>query len=110
MISSLFSDSTFIIVSLMALVFTIVALSQKLNDAIKGISIVYVIFILYTLSSENTSFKKGSDFNSALTLRYRYSHGASVDLYYSNAAGIQDVGQLLEDKEYRFGIKLNFLF
>ena len=58
----------------------------------------------------NTSFKKGSDFNSALTLRYRYSHGASVDLYYSNAAGIQDVGQLLEDKEYRFGIKLNFLF
>ncbi len=58
----------------------------------------------------NTSFKKGSDFNSALTLRYRYSPGASVDLYYSNAAGIQDVGQLLEDKEYRFGIKLNFLF
>lgn len=58
MISSLFSDSTFIIVSLMALVFTIVAISQKLNDAIKGISIVYVIFILYTLSFENTSFKK----------------------------------------------------
>ena len=49
MISSLFSNSTFIIVSLMALVFTIVAVSQKLNDAIKGISIVYVIFILYTL-------------------------------------------------------------
>ena len=32
MISTLFSDSTFIIVSLMALVFTIVAISQKLKD------------------------------------------------------------------------------
>tara|TARA_B100001989_G_scaffold248875_1_gene223156 strand:+ start:504 stop:2333 length:1830 start_codon:yes stop_codon:yes gene_type:complete len=58
----------------------------------------------------NTSFTKGSDFNSALALRYRYSPAASVDLYYSNAAGIQDIGQLLEDKEHRFGIKLNFLY
>ena len=58
----------------------------------------------------NTSFTKGSDFNSALALRYRYSPAASVDIYYSNAAGIQDIGQLLEDKEHRFGIKLNFLY
>ena len=58
----------------------------------------------------NTSFTNGSDFNSALALRYRYSPAASVDLYYSNAAGIQDIGQLLEDKEHRFGIKLNFLY
>ena len=58
----------------------------------------------------NTSLKKGSEFNSSLALRYNYSQGASVDLYYSNAAGIQDIGQLLVDKENRFGIKLNFLF
>ena len=58
----------------------------------------------------NTSLKKGSEFNSSLALRYNYSQGASVDLYYSNAAGIQDIGQLLADKENRFGIKLNFLF
>ena len=58
----------------------------------------------------NTSFTKASDFNSTLALRYRYSPEASVDLYYSNAAGIQDIGQLLEDKEDRFGIKLNFLY
>ena len=58
----------------------------------------------------NTAFKKGSEFNSALAIRYNYSPGASVDLYYSNAAGIQDVGQLLEDKEHRLGIKLNFLY
>ena len=75
MISSLFSDSTFIIVSLMALVFTIVAVSQKLNDAIKGISIVYVIFILYTLSSENTSFKKDQDTSSINIIDYNEPEG-----------------------------------
>ena len=58
----------------------------------------------------STSFKKGSDFNSALALRYHYSPETSVDLYYSNSAGIQDIGKLLEDKEHRFGIKLNFLY
>ena len=70
MISTLFSDSTFIIVSLMALVFTIVAISQKLNDAIKGISIVYIIFILYSLSSENTSSKKDQDILSINIIDY----------------------------------------
>ena len=75
MISSLFSDSTFIIVSLMALVFTIVAIYQKLNDAIKGISIVYVIFILYTLSSENTSFNKDQDTSSINIIDYNEPEG-----------------------------------
>ena len=58
----------------------------------------------------NTSFTKGSDLNSTLAIRYHYLPEASVDLYYSNAAGMHDIGQLLEDKEYRFGIKLNFLY
>ncbi len=58
----------------------------------------------------NTSLKNDSDLNSTLALRYSYSKDKSVDLYYSNALGIQDIGQLLKDKEYRFGIKLNFLF
>ena len=58
----------------------------------------------------NTSLKNNSDFNSTYALRYSYAKDKSVDLYYSNAAGIQDIGQLLEDKEHRFGIKLNFLY
>ena len=40
----------------------------------------------------------------------QYAQNKSVDIYYSNAAGIQDIGQILEDKAYRFGINLNFLF
>tara|TARA_S200000501_G_scaffold323495_1_gene320185 strand:- start:6 stop:962 length:957 start_codon:yes stop_codon:yes gene_type:complete len=58
----------------------------------------------------NISFKSDSDFSSSLGLRYSFKPGKSIDLYYSNAAGVQDIGQFLEDKEYRFGIKLNFLY
>ena len=58
----------------------------------------------------NTSIKNNSDLNSTLALRYSFSPAKSLDLYYSNAAGVQDIGQLLKDNEYRFGIKLNFLY
>ena len=58
----------------------------------------------------NFSLKNSSHFNSSLGLRYSFQPSKSVDLYYSNAAGIQDIGQLLKDNEYRFGIKLNFLY
>ena len=57
----------------------------------------------------NTSIKNDSDVNSTLALRYSFSQEKSLDLYYSNAVGIKDIGQLLKDKEYRLGIKLNFL-
>jgi len=57
----------------------------------------------------NTSIKNNSDLNSTLALRYSFSPEKSLDLYYSNAEGVQDIGQLLKDKEYRLGIKLNFL-
>ena len=58
----------------------------------------------------NSSFRKDSDLNSTLALRYSLSPNKSLDLYYSNAAGVQDIGQLLKDNEYRFGVKLNFLY
>ena len=58
----------------------------------------------------NTSLKNNSDFNSTYAFRFSYAKDKSVDLYYSNAAGIQDIGQLLENKEHRFGIKLNFIY
>ena len=58
----------------------------------------------------NTSIKNNSDLNSTLALRYSFSPEKSLDLYYSNAAGVQDVGQILKNEEYRFGINLNFLY
>ena len=58
----------------------------------------------------NISLNSDSDFASSLGLRYLIHPGQSIDLYYSNSAGVQDIGQLLKDKEYRFGIKFNFLY
>jgi len=76
-----------------------------------GVSIyINLLNNLQLIPEINASIKKDSDFNSSLGLRYSYLPGKSIDLYYSNAGGIQDLGQLLEDKEYRFGIKLNFLY
>ena len=58
----------------------------------------------------NASFNDDSDINYTIALRYGYQRGKSVDFYYSNAVGIQDIGQMLKDKEYKFGIKLNFIY
>ena len=65
---------------------------------------------LMLIPEMNSSLKKDSDLNSTIALRYSFSPEKSLDFYYSNAAGVQDIGQLLKNNEYRFGIKLNFLY
>ena len=65
---------------------------------------------LMLIPEMNYSFENDSDFNSSLALRYSFHPGKSIDVYYSNAGGIQDIGKLLEDKDYRVGIKLNLLY
>ena len=114
MISTLFSDSTFIIVSLMALVFTIVAISQKLNDAIKGISIVYLIFILYSLSSENTSSKKDQDNSSNNIIDYSEAedYNSSEDISspqnnLNNELDSLNIDELINDLARRSSISSN---
>ena len=57
----------------------------------------------------NTSIKNKSDLNSTLALRYCFSPEKSLDFYYSNAAGVQDIGQLLKVEDYRLGFRFNFL-
>ena len=65
---------------------------------------------LQLIPEMNISLNSDSDFASSLGLRYSLKPGKSIDIYYSNSAGVQDVGQLLEDKKYRLGIRLNFLY
>ena len=65
---------------------------------------------LMLISEINTPIKNDSDLNSTLAIRYSFSPKKSLDLYYSNAAGLQDIGQLLKNEEYVLGIKFNFLF
>ena len=58
----------------------------------------------------NTLFNENSEFNSTIALRYSYDDNRSIDLYYSNAIGLQDLGQILKGKGNRLGIRLNYRF
>ena len=82
-------------------------------DSFAGVGVssyIKIIENLQLIAELNASFKDDSDLNSSLALRYSYGSMKSVDVYYSNAAGVQDIGQILKNKEYRFGINLNFLY
>ena len=73
-------------------------------------SYISILDNLMLIPEINTTFKNDSHTNSSLALRYSLGKGKSADIYYSNAAGIQDIGQLFEDQKHRLGIKLNFLY
>ena len=55
----------------------------------------------------NIQLSKESETNNTISLRYSFSPSKSIDLYYSNAIGIQDLGQNLKGKN-KLGLKLNF--
>ena len=67
---------------------------------------------LHLIPEVNTSLrhKQKRDINSSLVLSYSYSPRKSIDLYYSNAAGSQDIGQLFGNEGYKFGLRLNFIY
>ena len=62
------------------------------------------------ISEFNTPLKSDRDNTTTFSLRYSYNHSSAVDLYASNAVGIQDLGQILKSNNYKYGIRLNFLY
>ena len=50
------------------------------------------------------------DSNAALTLRWLPSATTAIDLYVSNAAGLLDMGQLLQTNQTRLGAKVTVQF
>ena len=53
MIISIFSDISFIIITILLIVFISISFWQKLKDAAMGIGIVYAIFLIYLISNNN---------------------------------------------------------
>ena len=51
-----------------------------------------------------------SELNNTLSFRYKLSQRKSADLYLSNAIGVQDLGTIVKDKDYKYGIKLNIIY
>ncbi len=62
------------------------------------------------ISETNIGVTDNAESNSTIALRYSYDSAKSLDLYFTNAVGISDIGQMLRSDDYRFGVKLNFIF
>ena len=80
------------------------------NTGALGIGINYKVNNIMELIPEiNLNFSDWEQSNSAFIFRYSKSENRSLDLYVSNAAGTQDIGQLINLKEFRYGFKLNLI-
>ena len=62
------------------------------------------------ISEANIGLTDNSETNSTFALRYSYDSRKSLDFYLTNAVGLIDVGQMLKSDDYKFGVKLNFIF
>ena len=62
------------------------------------------------ITEANIGISDNSESNNTFAFRYYYSPDKSLDLYATNAEGLSDIGQMLKSDDYKFGIKLNFIF
>ena len=62
------------------------------------------------ITEANIGLSDNSESNNTFAFRYSYSPDKSLDLYATNAVGLTDIGQMLKSDDYKFGIKLNFIF
>ena len=62
------------------------------------------------ISETNLGITKDSSDNSSFSLRYSYSPANSIDLFATNSVGFQDIGSMLSTRNYKFGIRMNYIF
>ena len=65
---------------------------------------------LQFIAETNLGLTKNSCNNSTFSLRYAYSPAKSIDVYATNAVGFQDLGTLLSFNDYKFGLRMNYIF
>ena len=76
-----------------------------------GLSLNYQFNNKFSIIPEmNLNFRDNNDNNNSLSIRYFINEKKSLDFYYTNALGIQDMSQLVRSKENKFGIKYNLYF
>ena len=76
-----------------------------------GIGIDYKLNKKISLIKEfnfNHSYKEEN--NNTFSVRYIHNPEKSVDFYYTNALGLQDMGQLFKSESSKFGIRFNLLY
>ena len=62
------------------------------------------------IAETNVGITKNSSDNSTYSLRYAYSPARSIDIFATNAVGFQDIGTMLSVNDYKFGIRMNYVF
>lgn len=76
-----------------------------------GVSLNYkLIEKIYLIPEFNYIFSEHINPNAGFILRYLPNENKSIDFYISNAEGSLDLGQMLKSKDFRFGIKMNYIF
>ena len=76
-----------------------------------GLSIEYKINEKFLFSPEmNINLLNTKDNNNSFIFKYLISENNSLDLFLTNALGIQDMSQLIKSKETKVGIRYNLMF
>ena len=65
---------------------------------------------LLFIAETNIGLEENSENNLTFSLRHLQNKNRIMDLYVSNALGIEDLGQLLRSDDYKFGIKISWIF
>ena len=65
---------------------------------------------LQFVAETNLGITKNSSDNSTFSLRYSYLPEKSIDVFATNAVGFQDIGSMLSTNDYKFGIRMNYIF
>ena len=75
-----------------------------------GLSFVYALNERISFSPEiNFNFRDQKEINNSFVIKYLMNEKKSLDLYVTNALGIQDMSQLIRSKDNKFGIRLNLI-
>ena len=65
---------------------------------------------LQFIAETNLGITNNSSNNATFSLRYAYTPASSIDVYATNALGFQDIGTILNVNDYKFGIRMNYIF
>ena len=65
---------------------------------------------IHLIPEFNYNFTENSNSSLGFIARYLPNEYKSIDFYVSNSEGSQDLGQMLQSKDLRLGIKINYFF
>ena len=66
--------------------------------------------VLIFIAETNIGLNHNAENNSTFSFRYLNNPRRAIDFYLSNAVGLEDLDQLLKSDNYKYGMKISFIF